>query len=155
MSPQHHVPETRQSRAQDSASSRNFINYNNSRCQYWLHNVRTVRNMSEFQINPTPTRIYFLSTTLSSASLAIVLRDNAPSTLDGRPAGVPDSLCEARPSGEPGGGGDPAPLFRLFKLFTIFDTFPAPAGRGPRVSLVFRNPPEPARLILVRPVPRI
>jgi hypothetical protein len=83
---------------------------------------------------------YFLSTTSSSASLAIVLRENdaaadLPTILEGRLTGLPESLFTFTP-GLPGvapAGGLPA-LF-LFRFCTRLCTLPPPGvARGPRAS---------------------
>lgn len=116
--------------------------------------------VSKIQMTPSLIIFYFLSTISSSASLAIVLLENAaallPTTLDGLLTGLPESLLIL---GELGGCGDVEPemLFRLMeetKLWTLPPPLEPLANRGPRMPAPAFCP-DPERVIVVFPDPKM
>ena len=122
-----------------------------------------------FILHTSPHFPSHLSTTLSSASLAIVLLEKAP--VRPIPRDLPSSLsapiCDGGRADPDNllkcdvadGGGDDAPEFLLLKFDTMLLTLPPPpctlgvrVNRGPRTRPCPCPCPEPARVSEARPV---
>jgi len=119
------------------------------------HNVQSIEHILEIgtESNDRVNRYYFLSTTSSSASLAIVRLENDPAAdrptiLDGRLTGLAppwENRFDFGLLGTAGGVGLPVILF-LFKFCTRFCTLPEePRGPlaatlGPRIPVDWADP---------------